>query len=89
MGQEVTSPDVSEGPTGPVGIVLPSTRCTKPVVDSLADVLRTHPGTTEVHLRLQTKEATRVMKLGDNLRVTPRPELFADLKHLLGPGCLA
>ncbi|QWC85602.1 DNA polymerase III subunit alpha [Nocardioidaceae bacterium] len=89
MGQEVTAPDVSEGPSGPVVIVMPSTRCTKPVVDELKEVLRTHPGTTETHLRLQTREATRLMRLGDNLRVSPCPELFADLKHLLGPGCLA
>jgi DNA polymerase-3 subunit alpha len=87
-GQEVTVPDLSEGPSGPVVISLPSTRCTPPVVAQLRDVLGTHPGVTEVRLRLLTRESTRVMRLGDNLRVTPTPALFADLKQLLGPGCL-
>jgi DNA polymerase-3 subunit alpha len=86
--QEVTVPDLSDGPSGPVVISLPSTRCTGPVVAQLRDVLGTHPGVTEVRLRLLTREATKVMRLDDRLRVTPSPALFADLKQLLGPGCL-
>lgn len=88
MGQEVTLPDLSDGPSGPVVISLPSTRCTPPVVQQLKDVLGTHPGVTEVRLRLLTREQTMVMRLDDNLRVSPSPALFADLKQLLGPGCL-
>jgi len=86
--QEVTVPDLSDGPSGPVVISLPSTRCTGPVVAQLRDVLGTHPGVTEVRLRLLTRDATKVMRLDDRLRVTPSPALFADLKQLLGPGCL-
>ena len=86
---EVTVPDLSEGPTGPVVINLPSTRCTPPVVGQLKDVLGTHPGMTEVQLRLLARNGTTVMRLDDRLRVTPSPALFADLKHLLGPGCLS
>jgi DNA polymerase-3 subunit alpha len=87
--QEVSVPDLSDGPTGPVVISLPSTRCTAPVVDQLKDVLSTHPGMTEVRLRLLTRDSTRVLRLDDRLRVTASPALFADLKQLLGPGCLA
>jgi DNA polymerase-3 subunit alpha len=86
--QEVMVPDLSDGPSGPVVISLPSTRCTGPVVAQLRDVLGTHPGVTEVRLRLLTRDATKVMRLDDRLRVTPSPALFADLKQLLGPGCL-
>ncbi|WP_246360463.1 OB-fold nucleic acid binding domain-containing protein, partial [Nocardioides massiliensis] len=88
-GQEVTAPDVTEGPSGPVMISLPSTRCTAPVVDQLKEVLATHPGMTEVRLRLMSRASTTVLKLGDGHRVTPTPALFADLKQLLGPSCLA
>ncbi len=88
LGQEVTVPDISDGPSGPVVISLPSTRCTGPVVEQLKDVLSTHPGLTEVRLRLLTRADTKVMRLDDRLRVTPSPALFADLKQLLGPGCL-
>jgi DNA polymerase-3 subunit alpha len=88
-GQEVSLPDLTDGPSGPVVITLPSTRCTAPVVEQLKDVLGTHPGVTEVRLRLMTKTQTTVMRLDDRLRVTPSQSLFADLKALLGPGCLA
>jgi len=87
-GQEVSVPDVTDGPSGPVVVSLPSTRCTPQVVASLRDVLSSHPGSTEVRLRLLTRESTRVLRLDDRLRVTPSSALFADLKHLLGPGCL-
>jgi DNA polymerase-3 subunit alpha len=88
-GQEVGLPDLTDGPSGPVIITLPSTRCTPPVVDQLRDVLGTHPGVTEVRLRLMTKTSTTVMRLDDRLRVAPTPALFADLKALLGPHCLS
>ncbi len=88
-GQEVTLPDLNDGPSGPVVISMPSTRCTAAVVDQLKDVLATHPGMSEVRLKLMSRESTKVMRLPDRLRVTPSPALFADLKQLLGPGCLS
>ena len=84
-GQEVTLPDLSEGPSGPVVISMPATRCTPPVVDQLRDVLGTHPGVTEVRLRLMSRTSTTVMRLDDRLRVAASPALYADLKALLGP----
>lgn len=87
--QEVTVPDLDTGTDGPVVISLPSTRCTAPVIAQLKEVLGTHPGLTEVQLRLLTRDATKLMRLDDRLRVSPSPALFADLKQLLGPGCLA
>jgi len=87
-GQEVSVPDLSDGPAGPVVVSMPSTRCTMPVVEQLKEVLGTHPGVTEVRLRLMTKTSTTVMKLDDRLRVAASPALFADLKALLGPNCL-
>ncbi|MEQ6901680.1 DNA polymerase III subunit alpha [Nocardioides sp. YIM 152588] len=87
-GQEVTVPDLDVASDGPVVISLPSTRCTAPVVAQLREVLATHPGLTEVRLRLLTRDSVKLMKLDDRLRVTPSSALFADLKQLLGPGCL-
>ncbi|RNL64987.1 DNA polymerase III subunit alpha [Nocardioides marmoriginsengisoli] len=87
-GQEVTLPDLNDGPSGPVMIAMPSTRCTAAVVDQLKEILATHPGTSEVRLKLMSRQSTKVMKLPDQLRVTPSPALVADLKQLLGPGCL-
>ncbi|KQX63593.1 DNA polymerase III subunit alpha [Angustibacter sp. Root456] len=85
---ELTIPDISEGPRGPVVIALPLARCTPPVAERLKDVLATHPGVTEVHLRLTQSGRSTVMRLDDRLRVTAGPALFGELKALLGPSCL-
>jgi DNA polymerase-3 subunit alpha len=85
---EVTLVDTSAGEDGPVVISVPQTRVSGVVVDNLKEVLVTHSGPTEVHLRLRMREKTVVLNL-ERHRVTPSPALFADLKHLLGPGCLS
>jgi DNA polymerase-3 subunit alpha len=59
------------------------------MVNRLKEVLADHPGATEVHLLLTGGARTTVLRLDDALRVTPSPALFADLKALLGPGCLS
>ena len=88
-GNQVSSPDLSDTSGGrPVTVSLPSVRCTPPLVDSLAQILRTHPGMSEVRLRLQSPQGSKLLKLDDRLRVDPSSALFADLKDLLGPGCL-
>ncbi len=86
--QELTLPDLETENTGPVVVSLPVSRCTPPMVAELKDVLVTHPGGTEVHLKLTQPGRFKVMKLDDGLRVTPSPALFGDLKALLGPSCL-
>ena len=85
---ELTIPDVSEAPRGPVVISLPPTRLTPPMAEQLKGVLADHPGITEVHVRLEQPGHATVLRLDDGLRVTPSPALFGDLKHLLGPGSL-
>jgi DNA polymerase-3 subunit alpha len=64
-------------------------RCTEPVVDRLKDVLSTHPGTTEVHLKLVNGSREHLLRLGDGFRVTPSPALMGDLKALLGSTAVA
>ena len=88
IASELIVPDLSVGPRGPVVVSLPTPRCTPPVVDRFKEVLGHHPGTTEVHLQLVQPGRTTVVRLDDRLRVTATPALFADLKALLGPGCL-
>jgi DNA polymerase-3 subunit alpha len=89
VAMDLSLPDLSEGPRGPVVISLPVARCTPPVVDRLKEVLATHPGATEVHLRLQAAARTTVLRLDDGLRVNATPALMGDLKALLGPSCLS
>jgi DNA polymerase III subunit alpha len=88
VAMDVSVPDISAGDTGPFVVSVLEARCVPPVVDRLKEVLRTHPGPTDVHLRLLTGNRTRVLKLDDKLRVKPSPSLLADLKQLLGPACV-
>ncbi len=88
VAMEVTVPDLSTGPRGPVVITLATARCTPPVVERLSEILGNHPGITEVQLQLQSGARTRVLRLDDRLRVTASPALMADLKALLGAACL-
>jgi DNA polymerase-3 subunit alpha len=88
IASDITVPDLSVGPRGPVTVSMPTARCTQPVVERLKEVLRAHPGTTDVMLQLTTGAKTTVVRLDDGHRVTATASLFADLKALLGPGCL-
>lgn len=87
---EVTVPSMSTGAAeAPVVVSLPVARCTSDTVNAFKQVLGTHPGVTEVHLRLIGNDCTKVMRLDDSLRVKPSSALIADLKELLGPQCMA
>jgi DNA polymerase-3 subunit alpha len=86
---EISQIDQARAVSGPIVISLAASRCTPPVVDQLKEVLATHPGAAEVHLRLTTPGTTKVLRLDDRLRVAPTPALMADLKALLGPTCLS
>jgi DNA polymerase-3 subunit alpha len=88
IASEVSLPDLSQADGSPFVVSLPAIRCTPPVVERLKDVLVTHPGATEVHLRLLGGIRTTVVRLDDRLRVTASPGLIGDLKQLLGPACL-
>ena len=75
IAMDMTIPDLTTGADGtaPFVLQLPVTKCVPPVVEQLRDVLRTHPGTTEVHLRLRGNQKTTVVRLDDKLRVTAVP----------------
>ena len=86
---EVSLPDLSAVADAPVTVSLPVARCTAPLVERLREVLVSHPGVIEVHLRLTGPGRVTVMRLEESLRVERSSALFGDLKVLLGPGCLA
>ena len=89
FAQELTLPDIKEGPRGPVVVSLPLSRATNGVAERIKTVLGEHPGVTEVHLKLTQPGRSVLMRLDDSLRVTASPALFGDLKALLGPACLS
>ena len=80
--------DINQAPIGPFVIKLEAERCTPPVVDRMKEILRSHPGTREVHLKIEGGTKNTILKLDDGLKITASPSLSADLKSILGPDCL-
>ncbi len=89
IAMDLTVPDLSAANSAPFVVSLPVARCVPPVVERLKEVLVTHPGTTQVHLRLRGPERTTIVRLDDRLRVATSPALIGDLKQLLGPACVS
>ena len=83
---EMSMPDISTGPVGPLVISLPMSQCTPPVVERIKEILRSHPGKREVHLKLSENGVETFMKI--DALITSSPSLSADLKSILGPNCL-
>ncbi|GII22104.1 DNA polymerase III subunit alpha [Planosporangium mesophilum] len=89
MAMDLSLPDLTvPDDLQPVVLTLPPARCTQPLVERLKEVLGSHPGPAEVHLRLVDGTRTTLLRLGP-LRVSPTPALMGDLKALLGPGSVA
>jgi len=80
--------DTANAQNGPVTVYIPERRITPGVMESLRNVLASHPGTTQVHLVLVLEGSTTAVRADDKLRVRVSTSLFADLKALLGPACL-
>ncbi|GHE13051.1 DNA polymerase III subunit alpha [Klenkia taihuensis] len=89
FGSEVMIPELTEGPRGPVLVSMPAARCTPPVVERLREVLGSHPGTTEVQLKLINGQRETVLRLDQRLSVRPSTALMGDIKALLGPTSVA
>jgi DNA polymerase-3 subunit alpha len=89
IAMELNVPDLSQGPRGPLTVSLAASRCVPDLVSRLKGVLSTHPGTTEVRLQLLGPARVTTLKLDDGLRVSVSTSLVADLKELLGAGCVS
>ena len=85
---DLSIPDINQAPIGPFIIKLEAERCTPPIVDRMKEILRSHPGTREVHLKIEGGSKNTILRLDDGLKITASPSLSADLKSILGPDCL-
>jgi DNA polymerase-3 subunit alpha len=89
MAMDLSIPDISAPDTvKPVVVALPQSRCTPPLIDRLKEVLVSHPGPAEVHVRLVNGSRATILRLSP-MRVAPTTALMADLKALLGPTAIA
>jgi DNA polymerase-3 subunit alpha len=88
FAQELMIPDIKEGPRGPVVLTLPLGQVTAARAERLKEILREHPGATEVHVKLTQPGRSVLMTLDDGLRVNATSALFGDLKATFGAAVL-
>jgi DNA polymerase-3 subunit alpha len=92
FGRDLTVLDVSSvnDLVAPVVIAVATSRVTRPLVEELREVLRSHPGKTPVHLRMESGGARAVvMALGDEFMVEVTGAFMGDVKQLLGASAVA
>ncbi|MET0716448.1 MAG: DNA polymerase III subunit alpha, partial [Mycetocola sp.] len=83
----IFSPDVEQGGvSGPLTLTMPDARATTELVTQLGSILTRHSGDAEVRLKLVRGDVARVFEIPYPVKVTP--DLFGELKSLLGPNCL-
>jgi DNA polymerase-3 subunit alpha len=88
MAMDLSIPDTSATDVArPVVLALPPYRCTPPLMERLKEVLASHPGPAEVHLKLINGGRSTLLRLGP-VRVAATTALMADLKALLGPNVI-
>ena len=79
VAMELQVPDLSRtGAPALVELDMTQTQVTPETVRHLKEILRAHPGPSEVRLRVRGRTRTTVYRLG--YRVDVRPEFWADLK---------
>ena len=67
-------------------LLLPERRATETLADELLQMLHRHRGDTEVTLKLHSGTVAKVFEVPHTVRITP--DLYGELKGLLGPQCL-
>ncbi|MFU8947750.1 DNA polymerase III subunit alpha [Mycetocola zhadangensis] len=83
----IFSPEVGQGgSSGPLTLTMPDFRATTDVVTQLGGILTRHSGDAEVRLKLVRGDTARLFEIPYPVKVTP--DLFGELKSLLGPNCL-
>ncbi len=83
----IFSPDIEHGGvSGPLTLTMPDARATTELVTQLGGILTRHSGDAEVRLKLVRGDVARVFEIPYPVKVTP--DLFGELKSLLGPNCL-
>ena len=89
IGQELEVLNTLEENVIPVTVRIAEPRCTEGLITEVRTVLSRHPGDAPVFIKVVARTGSQTMKVGDRYRVDPGADLSADLKALLGPGCLS
>jgi DNA polymerase-3 subunit alpha len=72
----------------PLALSVDGDRLPNTVVNDLKHILARFPGQCFVDMYVRSGEQARRLRFGDGYRVDPQASLFAELKELLGEGCV-
>jgi DNA polymerase-3 subunit alpha len=85
--QSAFSPDLgSMDESSSLVLIIPERRASEALVGELLQTLNRHAGDTEVSLKLHSGTVAKVFEVPHTVRITP--DLYGELKGLLGPQCL-
>jgi len=89
IAMEITAPDVVFDGGPPVRLRVPVGSLAPERVRDLKALLLEHPGDSPVYVQLEGPDKTTVVQLGDEFVVDSSNGLYAELRILLGDGCVA
>ncbi len=72
----------------PLTVVIRTERVTPSLISELKSVLASHPGESQVHIKLRSETRTLSLRVDDTIRVKASGALMGELKGVLGAGCL-
>ena len=82
--EDLTIPEITDGPRGPVVLTLDYARATNGRIEEVKQVLAQHPGSTDVQIKLVQPGRSVTMAVDASYRVEPTEALIGDLKVILG-----
>lgn len=82
-------PNMSQDPSGPVGVKIPERLCTVELMERLDRLFSSYQGSSPVHLHIVRSNREKiVVEVAPQYFVSPSASLFADLKAMLGKDCI-
>lgn len=86
--QSMTLPSGDLLPDAPLDLQLPERMCTQELMGSLAQILKSYPGSSPVRLHIRRPASTSVVQVSQEYYVKPSAGIYSDLRVLLGRNCL-
>jgi len=86
---EITRPELHLDGSPPLTLKVRSGVLDDDRVTRLRELLRTHPGSSPVFVRVVGPEKETVLRLGDEFCCEARNGLYAELRVLFGADCIA
>ncbi|MEI8002272.1 MAG: DNA polymerase III subunit alpha [Actinomycetes bacterium] len=89
IAMEVSRPELVLDGAPPVRLRIRSGGLSPTRAAALKRIVAEHPGDSEVFVHLEGSDTTTILRLGDDFRIDASGGLFAELRVVFGPDCIA